>query len=1023
MRRIIVIRGEGLISRRTEGSTSGRLNPSPIPLENNIPRPFRAGLLIFLVLVVMNSLPLEAQLFEPFTTFRVIRTEHFDIIFPPESESSARRLASFADHVYEQMILLLGIDIPGRIPVTFAPHTDLFNGYYNPIPYPSIVLFDTPMNVEWTTFENNLKGLFVHELAHAVSLNTRGPFFRFLQRIFGNWATPSALFAPAFMVEGVTIAFESLGGFGRSNDPRVRQILRQAVHEDRFPTPFQVSGVHDYPGQRGNWYEYGGLFSTWLIENYGMEKYAELWQAIGRTREARFSFFVYRSGFYRIFQSVYGMNFTEAWNRFRETFALDDIEENHDEIFPLQRHFFAERRSSISAIAAQNNSVFVLSSAESKVRVYDTITGNIRDFNTSLFFTNDIDVSADGGTVLISGYQMTGDRYRAVVIEHDAFSGRRTGRTIQGLYRARYFRDGVIGIRSQLHNTKIVFEGFNGNSEVLFIGNESLMFSGPQVLDDDRIVFVAARNGVRELLLYNYVSGELFRVESAHNVETDNYAWHKNIWSYMRSLGVSDGKIFFSHNADDRMYKLSYINIDTMQAVLSDRDFSGGVFNPVAVNGVIYYRAAFFSGDGFLRFPETVGTISGTQIDLTLIQLNSENFEPLEIDAQPQPPITTAFFWDYGYASPFANAESRPFIAVSYMNPFQFWLPLPLVRTPIIDDRLTLRLDGGGIFTVMMDPTDRHLIIVMAYADVKYRMAAIESFFWQNTALGFPLTLEFSDTVLLGSGNLPYRETFASLTGSFTRFPRRWGYGLSLAAGYFRQAWDDGGASAYDWSESRSGLFYSVGISFSNINRRQHEMFGTGVSFSLRGINFVDDFQASFAETFNPRFDAVFRANTESRFPINLTLYGAYDMTGTMNLHGVSDARPTFESVASEEYPVGDRRLNWLAGSEVALGLFSFEIQNNFSHIYFNRIFGALALRSVLYDSGEQPGEGLRINDSSLHLAQSLVLRLGMVTSAVPVTALPIFLEPNAWLAWRFSNAILGEGKQWAWGFGINLRY
>ena len=45
------IRGEGLIPQSPlRGITSGRifsvLNPRPIPYKNNIPRPFRAGLLI-----------------------------------------------------------------------------------------------------------------------------------------------------------------------------------------------------------------------------------------------------------------------------------------------------------------------------------------------------------------------------------------------------------------------------------------------------------------------------------------------------------------------------------------------------------------------------------------------------------------------------------------------------------------------------------------------------------------------------------------------------------------------------------------------------------------------------------------------------------------------------------------------------------------------------------------------------------------------------------------------------------------
>ena len=63
---------------------------------------------MLLLLLVCVTVPVEAQLFKPFTSLRVIKTERFDIIFPKESESSARLLASYADRTYEQVSSLLG---------------------------------------------------------------------------------------------------------------------------------------------------------------------------------------------------------------------------------------------------------------------------------------------------------------------------------------------------------------------------------------------------------------------------------------------------------------------------------------------------------------------------------------------------------------------------------------------------------------------------------------------------------------------------------------------------------------------------------------------------------------------------------------------------------------------------------------------------------------------------------------------------------------------------------------------------
>ena len=64
---------------------------------------------LLLLLLVWAAISAHAQLFRPFTSFRVIRTEHFDIIFPAESEVSARLLATYADDVYRHLSSLLGM--------------------------------------------------------------------------------------------------------------------------------------------------------------------------------------------------------------------------------------------------------------------------------------------------------------------------------------------------------------------------------------------------------------------------------------------------------------------------------------------------------------------------------------------------------------------------------------------------------------------------------------------------------------------------------------------------------------------------------------------------------------------------------------------------------------------------------------------------------------------------------------------------------------------------------------------------
>jgi len=240
----------------------------------------------------------------------------------------------------------------------------------------------------------------------------------------------------------------------------------------------------------------------------------------------------------------------------------------------------------------------------------------------------------------------------------------------------------------------------------------------PQALDDERIVFIAMREGKRELWLFNYVSKELFKIE---NNQDDN-----DPWAYMRDLNVSEGKIFFGYNSDDRMYKLGMIDLETMQAVFSGRDFSGGVLNPVSSGGTVYYLATFVSRNSLMRFPETADSISGNKIDLQLTKLDNQDYK-----VASGPPYT---------------GPSKPYIGLRYMNPFKLWFPFPLIRLNV--DTI-IRFDGGGIFSMMQDPMDMNSISFWAFADIYYKMAMIDQFIWQNTNMGFPLRVNFSEKALM----------------------------------------------------------------------------------------------------------------------------------------------------------------------------------------------------------------------------------------------------------------------------------
>jgi hypothetical protein len=125
-----------------------------------------------------------------------------------------------------------------------------------------------------------------------------------------------------------------------------------------------------------------------------------------------------------------------------------------------------------------------------------------------------------------------------------------------------------------------------------------------------------------------------------------------------------------------------------------------------------------------------------------------------------------------------------------------------------------------------------------------------------------------------------------------------------------------------------------------------------------------------------------------------------------MNLSGSSAAySPSFSGIASSEYAFpGTGILEWLAGGEAELGLFSLDIQKSLSHLYFNRLSGGLAYRGALY----RDPLNLIIRENALgggfHLAQSLVARLSLGLSSAIVPAQPFSLVLTGLAIYRLST-------------------
>lgn len=246
----------------------------------------------------------------------LIKTEHFDIIFSTQSEETALLLAQKADLLYSKAAEALESKANLHMPVIISPDSDVFSVTYTPSPYNRIIIFDSPADYETAVFDDTMQSLFYREIYKALAQSIRSPFNQFVAKwIAGESYQPAALFnLPYSFVEGIAYIAESQeSGEGRLNDGYFLQILAQAKLEGKFPKWSQVTTVRDiYPGEELA-LAAGAGFSAFLMSEYGVEKYAELWQNSGKLNP------LLTQG---VFWDTFGKTLYELWNEFEEAVPL-----------------------------------------------------------------------------------------------------------------------------------------------------------------------------------------------------------------------------------------------------------------------------------------------------------------------------------------------------------------------------------------------------------------------------------------------------------------------------------------------------------------------------------------------------------------------------------------------------------------------------------------------------------------------------------------------------------------------------
>lgn len=877
--------------------------------------------------MALQAFPVSAgPVVAPGQKLYLIKTRHFDIIFPERSRPSALRLSTMADSIYDEIAAKLETKLLGRIPVVVTPDIGSFNGYTNPFPYMHIVLYDTALDIGWTTFRDNFRGLFLHELTHAVSLQIKAPWASFLSGIFGSWVLPGLLNTPEFMAEGVTVSFESAEGpGGRANDPQVKERLRQDIVENRFKSPIEASGIYDEYPYGDIFYEYGGLFSAYIQKSYGMDRYAKLWKAMG-TLIFSFTLDPYEAGFYKAFHRTYGLPFLKAWADFRNSLAIPGVVDPPEVLGPKELAWMP------GGLAGDEDSLYWIDARSRRAMRLDIATQERRvvfDADSSCAIS---DASVTGDRLLVSrAVALPDGRDRRETLVYDLARKRFLRETaVPDLREARFFRDGFVGIVSKLHNTDLVFAS-TGGTRLLLPGSEEVMYSMPTVLDEDRIALIVAVGGRRSIGILDFGSGKLSLVRPAGE--------EAELFTYVRQLAASGGRdgrsrrLYFNYDSDDRLYKLGALDLPPLAPAgegaggdsvgprisLETTDYSGGVFFPRPAGGRVYYIGRFSEGDKLCAYPAEAASLGSLSLGCAL-----EPFDPAPALARSEELAAEAE----------AATPVGPYRPLAYANPFNMWFAFP---DPTVMDR---SFRAFGVFA-FQDPIESNASILTLGYDGAYPFAEA-GFSWTGSSLPVALSASAEDGLVYGSSGPPERQSSASLSATLPlpAFPGPRRAALGLGGSVFNRAEGEGG-SPYSWD------YRGWNATASALAAWYGRLPGIGKS-TARGIDLAsyhDLDLASLAYKSEARLVA-----SLDRLPLRLDLWGAWASSPILRLDATSEVFTADRRPAYVEY--GSRTSEasaYLAEGTLAYRLADQPIHAGILGLYFNRLLIDVGIRGAWF--------------------------------------------------------------------------
>lgn len=162
---------------------------------------------------------------DPATDWKVLETDHFEIIHDAAQSDLAHRYALYAETAFHDLTPVFR-EFPKKTVVWLNNTTDIANGMATAFPYPMIVVFPVIPGTSQSVGEYGNWGqeLVTHEYTHILQFEPQHGIMGFLRWIFGSIVVPNGVL-PRWWLEGMAVETESQWSAGG----RLRSVSQQAA--------------------------------------------------------------------------------------------------------------------------------------------------------------------------------------------------------------------------------------------------------------------------------------------------------------------------------------------------------------------------------------------------------------------------------------------------------------------------------------------------------------------------------------------------------------------------------------------------------------------------------------------------------------------------------------------------------------------------------------------------------------------------------------------------------------------------